>query len=689
MADLLLEIGLEEVPAKFMPPALAELKQMAETRLSEKRIGFDEVVTYGTPRRIALVVKNLADKQADLEEEVKGPSVKAAFDKDGNATKAAMGFARGQGVDVKDLIQKELNGGMYVYALKKETGIATKEVLPELLPEFVTGLHFPKPMRWGFTELRYARPIRWIVALNGSEVVPFTIEDIESGNVSRGHRYLGTDHLVIPSAADYVDVMEKDYVIVDQNRRQEMILSQIKELADSVEGEAEIDEDLLEEVLYLVEYPTALMGNFNPAYLLMPEQLVITPMKEHQRYFPVLKKNHLLNKFITVRNGNAEHLEVVQAGNEKVLEARLADAKFFYDEDLKIKLEDNVEKLKTIVFQEKLGTVYEKMERVRDGAAVISDLLALGDDVRDRAMDAAFLAKADLVSNVVYEFPELQGLMGEKYAMAQGHHPLTSKAISEHYLPKNADGEIPLTFEGLVVSIADKMDTIVGCFAAGIEPTGSQDPYALRRQAAGICSMILGRSVLVSLKVLIKQAVYHYPMDIIGDPEALQQRVYEFFEQRIRNVLNDKGYRYDVIEAVVSCGYDNLTETIMRAEAMDKMKETETFAKVLTAFTRANNLAKKAENDDVVEKLLKGGPEEALWADTLVVEDKLRTYLKERKYEEALAAIATLEGPINAFFDGVMVMDKDEAIKNNRLALLLRVSELTERIADLTKIVQA
>ena len=689
MADLLLEIGLEEVPAKFMPPALAELKQMAETRLTEKRIGFDEVVTYGTPRRIALIVKNLADKQADLEEEVKGPSVKAAFDKDGNPTKAAMGFARGQGVDVKDLIQKELNGAMYVYAMKKETGVATKEVLPELLPEFVTGLHFPKPMRWGFTELRYARPIRWIVALDGTEVVPFAIEDIHSGNVSRGHRYLGTDHLVIPSAAEYLDVMEKDYVIADQNRRQEMILAQIKELADSVEGVAEIDEDLLEEVLYLVEYPTALMGNFNPAYLLMPEQLVITPMKEHQRYFPVLKKNHLLNKFITVRNGNAEHLDVVQAGNEKVLEARLADAKFFYDEDLKIKLEDNVEKLKTIVFQEKLGTVYEKMERVRDGAAVISDLLALGDDVRDRAMDAAFLAKADLVSNVVYEFPELQGLMGEKYAMAQGHHPLTSKAISEHYLPKNADGEIPLTFEGLVVSIADKMDTIVGCFAAGIEPTGSQDPYALRRQAAGICSMILGRGVLVSLKVLIKQAVYHYPTEIIGDAEALQQRVYEFFEQRIRNVLNDKGYRYDVIEAVVSCGYDNLTETIMRAEAMDKMKETDTFAKVLTAFTRANNLAKKAETDDVIEKLLKGGAEEALWADTLVVEDKLRGFLAERKYEDALAAIATLEGPINAFFDDVMVMDKDEAVKNNRLALLLRVSELTERIADLTKIVQA
>ena len=689
MRDLLLEIGLEEVPAKFMPPALAELKQMAEARLTEQRISYDEVIAYGTPRRIALVVKNIADKQQDLAEEAKGPAVKAAYDAEGNPTKAALGFARGQGVDVKDLYQKELNGGMYVFATKKAVGVATDDVLPELLPQLVCGIHFPKPMRWGYTELRYARPIRWIVALHGDQVVPFTIEDITSGNVSRGHRYLGTDHLTIPCAEDYVAVMEKDWVIVDQNRRQAMIVEQMNKLAEEAGGTVEIDEELLEEVLYLVEYPTALMGNFNPAYMLMPEQLIITPMKEHQRYFPVMKGHHLLPKFITVRNGNAEHLDVVQAGNEKVLEARLADAKFFYDEDLKIKLEDNVEKLKSIVFQEKLGTIYEKMQRVQQGVTVISDLLQLGDDVKERALRAAYLAKADLVSNVVYEFPELQGLMGEKYAFAQGEHPLTSKAISEHYLPKNADGEIPLTFEGLVCSIADKMDTIVGCFAAGIEPTGSQDPYALRRQAAGICSMILGRGVLVSLTALIQQAIEHYPAEIVGDKVALCQRVYDFFEQRIRNVLNDRGFRYDVIEAVVSCGYDNLTETLLRAEAMNQMQATDTFAKVLTAFTRANNLAKKATGDTVQEADLVEDVEKQLWSDVQFAENAIAAQVQNRQYAEALTVISTLEESISAFFDGVMVMDENEAIKNNRLALLARVSKLSSKIADLTKIVQA
>ena len=689
MSDLLLEIGLEEVPAKFMPPALAELKQMAETQLTEQRIGYDEVITYGTPRRIALVVKNIADKQQDLEEEAKGPAVKAAYDADGNPTKAALGFARGQGVDVADLYQKELNGGLYVFATKRAAGVPTAEVLPTLLPQLVCGIHFPKPMRWGYTELRYARPIRWIVALHGNQVVPFTIEDITSGKVSRGHRYLGSAQLEIPCAEDYVAVMEQDFVIVDQNRRQAMIVEQMKQLAASVDGTVEIDEELLEEVLYLVEYPTALMGNFDPAYMLMPEQLIITPMKEHQRYFPVMKGHHLLPKFITVRNGNADHLDIVQAGNEKVLEARLADAKFFYDEDLKIKLEDNVEKLKSIVFQEKLGTIYEKMLRVQQGVIVIADLLQLGADVKERALRAAYLAKADLVSNVVYEFPELQGLMGEKYAFAQGEHPLAAKAISEHYLPKNADGEIPLTFEGLTVSIADKMDTIVGCFAAGIEPTGSQDPYALRRQAAGICSMILGRSVLVSLTALIEQAISHYPADIVGDQDALCRRVYGFFEQRIRNVLNDRGFRYDVIEAVVTCGYDNLTETLLRAEAMNKMQATDTFTKVLTAFTRANNLAKKAVGNQVEEAYLVENVEKQLWHDVQFAEKAIAAQVQNRQYAEALTVISTLEESISAFFDGVMVMDENEAVKNNRLALLVRVSSLGNHIADLTKIVQA
>lgn len=688
MRDLLLEIGMEEIPAKFMPPALAELEKLAIAELTEQRLAFDDVQTFGSPRRISLLVKNLADRQLDLSEEVKGPSVKAAYDQEGNPTKAVLGFARGQGVEVADLFTKEMNGGEYVFALKKAIGAPVEGVLTDLLPKLIQGIHFPKPMRWGDSQMRYGRPIRWIVALYGGEVIPFTIETISSSQISRGHRFLGSQSLKIDQADNYLQTLEEQFVIVDQKRREAMILAQIKALAASVEGEAQIDEDLLEEVVYLVEYPTALMGDFSGAYLLLPEQLVITPMKEHQRYFPVLKGHHLLPKFITVRNGNAEHLATVQAGNERVLEARLSDAKFFYDEDLKVKLDDNVEKLKTIVFHEKLGTIYQKTQRVVQGVSRIGDLLQLGEEVKDRAMRAAYLSKADLVSNVVYEFPELQGLMGEKYAYAQGEHPLTAKAISEHYLPKNAEDELPLTFEGLTCSLADKMDTIVGCFAAGIEPTGSQDPYALRRQAAGICSMIIGRSILVSLTTLIQQAIGHYPAEIMGDQKALLEKVHQFFEQRVRNILNERGYRYDVIEAVIVAGYDNISEALLRAEALSGVKNTDTFTKLLTAFTRANNLAKKAESDQVDERYLQDQTEKVLWQDVQFAEGAIAGFKQNREYAQCLVTISTLEESINQFFEGVLVMDEDKAIQNNRLALLARVSALSTGIADLTKIVQ-
>lgn len=688
MKDLLMEIGLEEVPAKFMPPALNQLAQLAEEKLKEQRIHYQAIHTYGTPRRITLLVEGLADMQDNVEEEVKGPAVKAAYDAEGNPTKAAQGFARGQGVDPADLFTKDIGTGEYVFALKKIVGGETAGVLKELLPQLIQGLHFPKPMRWGDGDMRYARPIRWIVALYGGEVVDFALEKVQAGNVSRGHRFLGSQSILIDQPANYQKLLEDNYVIVDQKRREEIILQQIKELADSVEGTAQIDADLLEEVIYLVEYPTALMGDFKPNYLILPEPLIITPMKEHQRYFPVLKGHHLLPKFITVRNGSSQQLEVVQAGNEKVLEARLSDAKFFYDEDLKIKLESNVEKLKNIVFQEKLGTIYDKMLRDQEGVKVIADLLQLGADVKERALRGMYLAKADLVSNVVYEFPELQGLMGEKYAFAQGEHPLTSKAISEHYLPKNAEDELPLTFEGLACSIADKMDTIVGCFAAGIEPTGSQDPYALRRQAAGICSMIIGRSVLVSLHDLINQAIEHYPQEIISDADNLAQKVYGFFEQRIRNILSDQGYRYDVIEAVVAAGYDNLMETVLRAAAVAKVKNSDSFGQLINAFTRANNLAKKAELDTVDENLFETEAEKMLWNDVKFAEEAIVKLTESRQFVEALVTISTLEPAINHFFDQVMVMAEDEKVKNNRLALLLRVSRLTKDLADLTKIVQ-
>ena len=687
MSDLLLEIGTEEIPAKFMPQALAELAKITKEKLDENRLSYGKINAWGTPRRLSLYVYDLAETQSDLAEEVRGPAVKAAFDQEGKPTKAAIGFAKGQGVEVESLITKDLPNGSYVFALKKAQGVAANMVLPEILPQLALSLHFPKPMRWGYNEVRYARPIRWIVALNDDKVIDFNIENIKSGRISRGHRFLGSDNIEIAKAQDYLAKMEENYVIVDPKRREDMILEQIHELEKSVDGTAQIDEDLLEEVVFLVEYPTALMGNFDASYLIMPEQLVITPMKEHQRYFPVLKGHHLMPKFITVRNGDSQYLDVVQAGNEKVLVARLDDAKFFYTEDLKVNLHDNIPKLKTIIFQEKLGTVYDKTQRVKKGVENIADLLKVGFEVKERASLAVDLCKADLVSNVVYEFPELQGIMGEKYAFAQGEHPLVAKAISEHYLPRFAGDEIPLTFEGLILSIADKLDTICGCFAVGIEPSGSQDPYALRRQALGICTMIKNRGILVSLKALIAQAVENLPQDLIADKAALEEKVYAFFEQRVRNILNDSAITFDVVEAVIAAGYDNVSEVLLKAKALQEFKTNEAFAGLMTVYTRANNLAKKAESMEMSEQYLTNEAEKALYDGIIQASIEMELLEAQRKYTQSLLAMAALEDTVNNFFESVMVMDEDENIRRNRLAMLAQFAALAENIADLSKLV--
>ncbi|MFZ5946063.1 MAG: glycine--tRNA ligase subunit beta [Bacillota bacterium] len=689
MGNLLLEIGTEEIPAKFMPPALKQLKESAQQKLAELRLEYSRIETYGTPRRLVLEIRDLPQVQKDLVEEVKGPSAKVAFDAEGNPTKAAAGFARGQGVDVNDLTVKETESGAYVFALRKVAGQPVFQVLQELLPQLVLGINFPKPMRWGSYEVKYARPIRWIVSLFGEEVVDFQIADVQAGRTSRGHRFLGSQNIEIKNLDQYFKVMEDNYVIVDPNQRKDMIREQIKALADSINGQVEWDQGLLEEVVFLVEYPTALIGGFAERYLSIPKEAVITPMKEHQRYFPVLKDNgELLPKFITVRNGNKDNLTIVQAGNEKVLEARLADAKFFYDEDQKVKLEDYVNKLKTIVFQESLGTIYEKVERIHQAVGNISEMLKLDLSVKERALRAAYLSKADLVTNMVYEFPELQGIMGEKYALLSGEETVVAKAIFEHYLPRNAEDILPETLEGVLVSLADKIDTIAGCFAVGIEPTGSQDPYALRRQAAGICNIIIAKKLNLSLKSLINQALDNYQGKISVDRDKVSENIYKFFEQRVRNILSDANHRYDVTEAILAAGYDNLIETLGRAKGLDEVKGTANFKKLLTAFTRANNLAKKAETEEIKSEYLVDKVEQDLNQKLMVSKQEINRALTNNDYAGALSAVALLEESINAFFEGVMVMAEDTNVKNNRLAMLLNITKLVEPIADLTKIVQ-
>lgn len=688
--DLLFEIGTEEIPARFMGPALKQIRELAKQALADARLNYRELNVYGTPRRLALLVHELDEKQADLEVEVKGPSKKAAFDAEGNFTKAAQGFARGQGIDVSQLVVKEIEAGEYVFATKKSVGQPAEQVLPEILRTILFKLYFPKPMRWGDSEMRFARQIRWIVALFGTGVLPLEIENVKADRFTRSHRFLGQGTVSLTEPAQYISTLKENYVIVDQQERKEMIWAQIQETAAANQGQVKPDEELLEEVTHLLEYPTALCGNFEEKYLALPKEVLITPMREHQRYFPVLdEQGNLLPKFITVRNGLAEHLDIVTEGNEKVLRARLADAEFFYYEDLKKNLADNVPKLRDIVFHETLGSLYAKVERVIKLAVFIGEELSYTPDELEQVKRAAYLAKADLVSNVVYEFPELQGIMGEYYACHAGEQEAVSVAIREHYQPRFAGDEVPATKVGVAVSLADKLDSIVGFFGMDILPTGSQDPYALRRQALGIAHTILQHELELSLEELIRKSYRLIGAEITfkNDEEKTLADVIAFFQQRLDNILTDMNISYDVIKAVLASGVDNLTDARRKALAITEIRTGSEFTELIAGFIRAANLAKNAAHNRVEEKLFVEKEEVSLYRAFLNVQEKADGFLAEKNYARALAVIAELRGPVDDFFNAVMVMVEDEEIKGNRLALLKQISDYVTKIADLSHIV--
>lgn len=588
-----------------------------------------------------------------------------------------MGFMRSQGCTLEDLEDRD----GYVYAHKTEAGRHVVAVLTEWLPALILGLHFPKMMRWGSWKTRYVRPIHWIVALLDDEVIPFSLEMVKSDRKSRGHRHLGEAEFAIASAYTYEEQLENNFVIADPARRKEMILSQMAALAEQANGVIEKDEALLEEVLYLVEYPQALMGVFDTSFLHMPDELIITPMKEHQRYFPVRSKadGKLLNRFVTVRNGTAEHIEVVQAGNERVLTARLSDARFFYDEDLKVDPERWLEKLHHVVFQEKLGTVAEKVQRTEALAGQIAKLINADENDMVTAQRAAHLSKADLMSNVVTEFPELQGLIGEVYmAHAYPKEVGVAQAVREHYMPRFAGDAVPTSVAGTIVAMADKTDTIVGCFAAGIEPTGSQDPYGLRRQATGIVSMLVKNQLHLSLKALLDMAIAELPNDLVTDVSALRDKVYDFFRQRLRTLLRDTGYSATFTEAVLNAGYDDVSALVQRSNDIHHYIEHQghDFENILTVFKRAHNLVMKSQGVAVDASLFEAEAEHHLY----------RAIKKEdaQSIHEKLDAVRALYDPVNRFFDDVMIMDEREHIRENHLALLRLFTDLTDDIIDLS-----
>ncbi len=714
MEKLLFEIGTEEIPAKFMPGILKQLKELAAAKMQELRIPFEDITVYGTPRRMAFIAEGVAETQADVVVEAKGPSVKIAY-VSGAPSKAAQGFARGQGVDVKDLVVRD----NYVYAVKHLAGQPVVELLPGLLMDILTSLSFPKTMRWADYEFRFVRPIRWMVALFGDQIIPVEICGVKSGKFSMGHRFMqqslkaaaesqgllsaalskvgnkvysalaGVKGAVeIPSAGDYKKVMYDNFVMVDQDERRALILQQIKDLAAQNGGEAEINEDLLEEVNYLVEWPTALCGKFEEKFLSLPKECIITPMREHQRYFPVLDEDgNLLNKFITVRNGGSEHLDIVTHGNERVLRARLSDAEFFFNEDRATKLEDRLEKLKTVSFQEGLGNMYDKSERLVKMAEMLR--FAINTPVDEEELRrCALLCKTDLVTGMVIEFTELQGVMGREYALLDGEKPEVATGIFEHYLPRFAGDALPATTIGRIVGIGDKLDNICATFSRGLAPTGSQDPYALRRQALGVINILLDANYHISLAKIIAGTLYL--LDIKPEETGkLVPQIMEFFKQRLRNLLMDQGIRYDVIDAVFADKRnDDMVDLAVRCKALADYVEAGNAEPLVQVSVRVSNLCKKIEKEVAISgALFKDESENKLHEVVAAVSKEIIPEIVLYDYAAVLKAGEKVIEPVNIFFDNVMVMDEDENVKNNRLAMLEEVRGIVNAVGDLSLLV--
>ena len=677
--DLLFEIGAEEIPAGFMPNILGQLKQLAETKLNDAHLPFESIATYGTPRRLALIVKGLADTSAEISERHKGPSASIAYDADGNATKAAIGFARGKGLDVADLVVED----GYIYAETKTAGVPAKDIVTDMLPQLITGLNFPKSMHWGNLDAKFVRPVRWLVALLDEEVIPVEFATVKSGNVTRGHRFLGADEITIKNAASYVDTLKENFVMVDQDARRELISKQLHDMAASKNASIVWDDDLLEEINYLVEWPTALCGGFEESYLALPDASIITPMKDHQRYFPLVDQNgKLLPMFLTVRNGSDHSIEVVQAGNERVLRARLDDAKFFFNEDRKKPLIDRQDGLTKIVFQEGLGNLADKTERLLKLGRVFGEECGLHEDAAVVLERATELAKTDLTTGMVTEFTELQGVMGKEYALLDGESPEVAEAIFEQYLPRFAGDVLPQTEAGKVLSIIDKVDNIVATFSRGLIPTGSQDPYALRRQTIGILNILLGSEWNISLRPIFKSS-----MELLNVPadkqDELLGQVEEFFTLRLKNIFLDREVPHHVIDLLLSNNELSVAdaEGLVNALLANRIDEN---VELVQAYTRMYNLVKDVEYTGVNSDLLKEEAEKALFEAASKASEASLAAWEANDYTAVVAVPATLVPAINKFFEDVMVMDKDEAIKANRLQLVRLAYSVMAIIGDIS-----
>ncbi|MFV0561378.1 MAG: glycine--tRNA ligase subunit beta [Enterococcus sp.] len=686
--DLLLEIGLEEMPAHVVTPSMKQLEEKTIKFLDDNRLTYDTVEAFSTPRRLAIKVTNLPERQEDTQEEVKGPAKKIAQDAEGNWSKAAQGFVRGQGLTTDAITFRELKGVEYVYVTKYIHGQETKDVLVGLA-DVIKSLTFPVTMHWADYDFEYIRPIHWLVALLDDEIIPFSILDVTTGRASRGHRFLGED-VTFAHAKEYEEKLMEQFVVAAPAKRQAMIVEQANALAAKNHWVIDLDPDLLEEVNNLVEYPTVFAGDFEEKYLSVPEEVLVTSMKEHQRYFEVRNdQGMLLPHFISARNGNNVKLDNVVRGNQKVLTARLEDAEFFYNEDKKMPIDYYVEKLKNVTFHEKIGSIYEKMNRVEVATQIIGKTVGLTEEELQDVKRAAQIYKFDLVTNMVGEFPELQGVMGERYALLNGEKPAVAQAIREHYMPISSEGELPESAVGAVLAIADKLDSIFSFFAVGMVPSGSNDPYALRRQAYGVVRIIEAKGwtfPLVELQETIDKEINQNVARFGIEFAEGQQEVIDFVKGRLRQLMTTRSVRHDIIDAVLEGQQKDLTKLFTAAKILKNHVDDEDFKPSVEALTRVINLAKKAEQADGEEinpALFENESEKHLYKAV----EELEAQLSEQTMAENYTALIELRPLIEQYFDETMVMAEDEKVRKNRLNQLIKIAKITLALASLDQLV--
>jgi glycyl-tRNA synthetase beta chain len=689
-STLLLEIGTEEIPARFLPDTIVQLEELCTQELRNSLIGFDSIRCFATPRRLSLIVKSLPERQESSISKTFGPPVKIAFDDKGNPTGAATGFARAQGVSVESLRVEKKGKGEYLVAVIEKEGRPVIELLPGILKRIIQSIHFPKSMRWGKGSLRFVRPVRWLLAIIDSQVINLELDGIKSSNKTSGHRFLKPGEREVENADEYLDILHELNVVVDQEKRREIIRNSVLKLAEQCGGKPVEDEELLRHVTYLVEYPTSVLCSFSEDYLRLPKELLITVMRDHQKYFAIQNADsNLVNRFVVISNTRKENADAVRKGAEKVIRARFEDARFYYEDDLKKPLDERIDELKGVTFHDRLGSLYDKSERIQRIATGLSQsgyFEIPGLDIK--VQRAAKLSKADLVTGVVKEFPELQGLMGRYYALHYGEDHEVASAIYEHYLPTHAGGDLPSTDTGAVLGIADRIDNIVNFFLLGLKPTGSEDPFALRRQANAIIAILLEKGYRISLGGILDIALREAAIQPSGT-SAIEEEIHRFFRQRLENVFISEGYRHDTVQAVISRS-ETLPLAFLRKimDSLDEFRKNPLFSETMRVLKRVSNILKETPRGVVDQALLSTEEEKNLFAETSKVIAEIKDFLESEDITSILHSISRLREPVNTFFDNVLVMDRDRAVRNNRLLLLNTINQIPSAFFDVSKLLE-